>query len=76
MTTGRITTGRITTGRAKASRAALLVVSVASLVLLPGCAVSLFSEAKRNPETDARLKHMELRMDRVDAEIALRAETR
>ncbi len=66
----------VTTGPATTGRAALLAVSLVSLVLLPGCAVSLFSEAKRNPETDARLKHMELRMDRVDAEIALRAETR
>jgi len=50
-----------------------LALALLTVALLPGCAVSLFSEAKHNPDTSAQLKHMELRMDRVDAELALRS---
>ncbi len=53
-------------------RVGLLALTLVAASMLPGCAVSLFSEAKKNPETAAKVKHMELRMDRVEAEMALR----
>jgi hypothetical protein len=41
--------------------------------LLPGCAVSLFSEAKHNPDAAAKIKDLELRMDVIDAMLKQRS---
>ena len=48
----------------------VLVLVAASM--LPGCAVSLFSSAKKNPQSEAEVRHMEMRMDQVEAELAKR----
>ena len=53
-------------------RTALLALTLLAASMLPGCAVSLFSHAKKNPESNAQLDHLQLRMDRVEAEMALR----
>ena len=54
-------------------RVSLIALWLLAVASLPGCAVSLFSDVKQNPEAKARVEYLELRMDRVDAELALRS---
>ena len=51
------------------ARASLLALGLLSVVLLSGCVTSIFSQAKKNPQTERELKHMEQRMDAVEKKI-------